>query len=230
MALGNTPRRETNFTVEMNKSFSFSIWFKAADDTPVDLSNAELRFVAGEMAHRGGNEVLVATAVMTDLPGMMQFDFQAEDLAIDPGSYAYDVTLIPESGYSTPILKGVFEVGTNTDEYVENVYTSEVSTGSDITVYLNEHDVVEVTVERVDGLFVLTQELISDFRDEIAAAQVTLAASADAAAESAQQAFTSADELRHWFNTVGFPFWKGSQAQYDAIPVKNPDVLYLITA
>jgi hypothetical protein len=231
MAFGNTPRRETNIAVEANKSFAFGILFKAQDGTPVDLSTSTLRFVAAELGHRGGNEVLsVVASTMDENAAMQQFEFQAEDLALPPGSYPYDVTLIPESGYSTPILKGTLEIGSNTDVDTSNVYTSDVTTGSNVTVYLNQHDLVEVTIERVDGLFMLVQELIKDFRDEVIGWQTGILASVDAAAASSTDAAYQADLLRGWFNSVGFPFWKGTQAEYDALPTKDPNVLYLITA
>lgn len=231
MAFGNTPRRETNIAVEANKSFAFGIFFKAQDGTPVDLTDSTLRFVAAELGHRGGSEVLsVVASPMDENTAMQQFEFQAEDLALPPGSYPYDVTLIPSSGYSTPILKGTLEIGSNTDVDTSNVYSSGVSTGSDVTVYLNQHDLVEVTIERVDGLFMLVTEAIRDFKEEIEAASIVLQQQVDAAASSATDAANSADELRGWFNSVGFPFWKGTQAEYDAIPVKDPNVLYLIIA
>lgn len=160
---------------------------------------------------------------------MQQFEFQAEDLALDAGSYAYDITLIPPSGYSIPILKGQLEVGANSDLDTDNVFT-DISTGTDIIVDLAGTDVVEVTIERVDGLFMLVKELLEDFRAEIAAAQASMDAKVAAAAASAQIASDKAAQLEGWFNSVGFPFWKGTQAEYDAIPVKDPNVLYLIVA
>lgn len=229
MALGNTPRRETNIAVEANKSYAFGVWFKTTDNTPVDLTDSELRFVATENAYHTGAEVISKVAIpMLDQTDMQQFEFQAEDLALLPGSYSYDITLIPPSGYSIPILKGQLEIGANSDEDTRNVY-SDISTGTDVIVSLHGTDVVEVTVERVDGLFMLVKELIADFREEIAAVQLQIAATAEAAAASAQEAADQALELRGWFNSVGFPFWKGSQQEYDAITTKNPDVLYLIT-
>jgi hypothetical protein len=230
MALGNTPRRETNIAVEANKSYAFGVWFKSADETPIDLTDSVLRFVATENAYHTGAEVISKVAVpMLDQPDMQQFEFQAEDLALDAGSYAYDITLIPPSGYSIPILKGQLEVGANSDLDTDNVFT-DISTGTDIIVDLAGTDVVDVTIERVDGLFMLVQELIADFRAEIAAAQAAMNATAAAAAASAQIASDKAAQLEGWFNSVGFPFWKGTQAEYDAIPVKDPNVLYLIVA
>lgn len=230
MALGNTPRRETNIAVEANKSYSFGIWFKTAEGTPVDLTGSELRFVATENAYHNGAEVISLVAIpMLDQPDMQQFEFQAEDLALTPGSYSYDVTLVPPSGYSIPILKGQLEIGTNSDQDISNTF-SDVSTGTDVIVQLNGTDVVEVTVERVDGLFMLVKELLEDFRAEIAAAQASMDAKVAAAAASAQIASDKAAQLEGWFNSVGFPFWKGTQAEYDAIPVKDPNVLYLIVA
>jgi hypothetical protein len=230
MALGNTPRRETNIAVEANKSYAFGVWFKSADETPIDLTDSVLRFVATENAYHTGAEVISKVAVpMLDQPDMQQFEFQAEDLALDAGSYAYDITLIPPSGYSIPILKGQLEVGANSDLDTDNVFT-DISTGTDIIVDLAGTDVVEVTIERVDGLFMLVKELLEDFRAEIAAAQASMDAKVAAAAASAQIASDKAAQLEGWFNSVGFPFWKGTQAEYDAIPVKDPNVLYLIVA
>ena len=230
MALGNTPRRETNIAVEANKSYSFGIWFKTAEGTPVDLTGSELRFVATENAYHNGAEVISLVAIpMLDQPDMQQFEFQAEDLSLTPGSYSYDVTLVPPSGYSIPILKGQLEIGANSDLDTSNTFT-DVATGTDVIVQLNGSDVVEVTVERVDGLFMLVRELLSDFRDELAAVQLQLVAIAEAAAASAQDASNKAEELRGWFNSVGFPFWKGTQAEYDALPAVDPNTLYLIVA
>lgn len=230
MALGNTPRRETNIAVEANKSYAFGVWFKSADETPIDLTDSVLRFVATENAYHTGAEVISKVAVpMLDQPDMQQFEFQAEDLALAAGSYAYDITLIPPSGYSIPILKGQLEVGANSDLDTDNVFT-DISTGTDIIVDLAGTDVVEVTIERVDGLFMLVKELLEDFRAEIAAAQASMDAKVAAAAASAQIASDKAAQLEGWFNSVGFPFWKGTQAEYDAIPVKDPNVLYLIVA
>jgi hypothetical protein len=230
MAIGNTPRQETNIAVEANKSFSFGVWLRTSDGTPVDLTDSELRFVATEQVRRSGLEVLSITAVpMLDQPDMQQFEFQAEDLALTPGAYSYDITLYPPSGYSVPILKGHLEVGINADEDTANTFTN-VGTGTDVTVYLKEHDVVQVTVERVDGLFMLVRELIDDFRVEITDMRSAMQAIADTAEASAQTSANYANELRGWFESVGFPFWKGTQAQYDAIPVKDPNVLYLVIA
>jgi hypothetical protein len=206
------------------------VWFKSADNTPIDLTDSVLRFVATENAYHTGAEVISKVAVpMLDQPDMQQFEFQAEDLALDAGSYAYDITLIPPSGYSIPILKGQLEVGANSDLDTDNVFT-DISTGTDIIVDLAGTDVVEVTIERVDGLFMLVKELLEDFRAEIAAAQASMDAKVAAAAASAQIASDKAAQLEGWFNSVGFPFWKGTQAEYDAIPVKDPNVLYLIVA
>jgi hypothetical protein len=166
---------------------------------------------------------------MLDQPDMQQFEFQAEDLALTPGTYSYDVTLLPPSGYSIPLLKGQLEIGANSDEDTSNTY-SNISTGTDVTVQLENPDVVEVTVERVDGLFMLVQELLEDFRQEMAASEARVNASAAAADASAQLSANYANELRGWMASVGFPFWKGTQAEYDAIPVKDPNVLYLIIA
>lgn len=229
MAIGNTPRRETNISVEANKSFIFGIWFKTTDETPVDLTGSTVRFVATEL--NSTREVLSKDgAQWVDNAAVTHFEFQAEDLALTPATYSYDVTLYAPSGYSTPLLKGDLEVGSNTDVDTSNVFPTGIGTGMDVTVTLGDLNLVEITVERVDGLFQLVQDMIEDFRNELVIHTNTVTGLKNAAHSSAQNAAFSANELRTWLNNVQFPFWKGTQAEYDAIPVKNPDGLYLIVA
>ena len=228
MALGNTPRRETNIAVEASKSYMLGLYFKAPDDTPVDLTGCIVRFVATDPPQRGATEVLSVVADMARAEvGLVQFKFQAADLTLEPGSYAYDVTLVPPSGYSTPILKGYLEIGSNTDLDDTNVYT-EFNSQSDITVTYAQGDQVTIEIERVDGLYIVVTSLIEDFK-------VDMQAQVDAAADSAQESLNSANlsaqyaaSMQAWLDNAGFPFWKGTQAQFDTITQKR-EILYLIT-
>lgn len=148
MILGNTPTKEVSFAVEANKSFAFGMTFQTLDELPANLTGCTIRLVAVEPAHLGGTEVLNKTAVVTTpANGYAQFNLQATDLALDPNSYAYDVTLVWLYGYSLPIIKGFLEVGSNNDFDTSNVYTT-VTVGSDVTVTLDRGDVVKVVVER----------------------------------------------------------------------------------
>ena len=91
MALGNTPRRETNIAVEASKSYVLGLMFqqRANEDTPepVDLTNCIVRLVATDPPSRGSSEVLSILATI-DQPetGLAQFKFQAADLTLEPGS------------------------------------------------------------------------------------------------------------------------------------------------
>lgn len=227
MALGNTPRRETNIAVEASKSYVLGLRFIMTDGSPVDLTDAIIRFVATDPPQRGNTEVLNLTAVM-DQPasGMAQFKFQAADLTLEPGTYAYDVTLVPPSGYSTPILKGFLEVGSNTDLDDSNVYGA-LNVVSDITVTWGQGDNITIEIERVDGLFLVVTNLITQFTEDMQAEVDKAAASAQAALNSANIAAQHEDAMQAWLDNAGFPFWKGTQAQYDAL-IKKPEVLYLI--
>lgn len=233
MVLGNTPRRETNIAVEASKSYVLGLYFvqqsanESDDPFPLDLTGCQVRFVMAEPPQRGSTEVLSMLGVI-DQPetGLAQLKFQAADLTLEPGSYAYDVTLVPTSGYSTPILKGYVEIGANTDLYDENVYT-DLNITTDITVMVAGHDSVTVVIERVDGMFLVVSELIENFT-------VDMQAQVDAAAGSAQDALTYANEaegykneMQVWLNNAGFPFWQGTQEQYDLL-TKTSDILYLI--
>lgn len=227
MALGNTPRRETNIAVEASKSYVLGLYFVMVDGSPVDLTDCVLRLVATDPPQRGSTEILSLSAVIEQpLTGLAQFKFQASDLSLEPGSYSYDVTLIPLSGYSTPILKGYIEIGANTDLDDSNVYTDLNITG-DITVTMEGHDLVTVEIERVDGMFLVVSRLIEEFTVDMQEQVGAAAGSAQASLNSANQSASYAALMQTWLDNAGFPFWKGTQAQYDAIAHKD-EVLYLI--
>lgn len=228
MTLGNTPRRETNISVEASKSYALGLRFVMTDGAPVDLTDCVIRFVATDPPQRGSAEVLSLVAVMDQpLAGFAQFRFQAADLTLEPGSYAYDVTLVPPSGYSSPILKGYLEVGGNTDLDDTNVFGN-LNTTSDITVVMDEHDAITIEIERVDGMFLVVTKLIEEFT-------VDMQGQVDAAAGFAQDSLNSANlsaqyaaSMQAWLDNAGYPFWKGTQAEYNAI-TKKREILYLIT-
>ena len=227
MALGNTPRRETIISVEASKSYALGMRFVDEDGEPIDLTDSVLRFVATDPPQRGSTEVLNVLATV-DLPesGLALFKFQAADLTLEATSYAYDVTLISPSGYSTPILKGYLEIGTNTDLDDSNVY-EDLNITTDITVTIGAGDTITIVIERVDGMFLVVSRLIEDFAIEMQR-QVGLAADhALDALGSANRAYGYSEEMRAWLDNAGFPFWKGTQAEFDALDKKR-EFLYLI--
>jgi hypothetical protein len=228
VALGNTPRRETNISVEASKSYALGMRFIMEDGAPVDITGCIVRLVMAEPPQRGNTEVLNLVAFMdAPLNGLCSFRFQAEDLAVEPYQYAFDITLVPPSGYSTPILKGFIDVGPNTDLDDTNVY-SELNSTSDVTVTLVENDVVQIVIERVDGMFLVVSALIVQFEQDMQAQVDAAAASAQASLNSANLSASYAQEMQVWLDNAGYPFWKGTQAQYDLI-AKKGEFLYLIT-
>jgi hypothetical protein len=228
VVLGNTPTKETSFAVEANKSYAFGVWFRTAKGDELDISDCTVRLVVADASYRGGSELIVLEAVpVGDSHGLVQFQFQAEDLSLDPGAYPYDITLIPSSGYSTPILKGFIEVGANTDLDTSNRYTS-VNRGSDITAYMEGTDLVYVTIERVDGLYTVVEEMIRDVMKRMQEQTALAAAAVKEAQDAAAFSKAYADELRTWLTSVGYPFWEGTQEQYNDIPSPQPSILYLI--
>ena len=227
MALGNTPRRETIISVEASKSYALGMRFVDEDGEPIDLTDCVLRFVATDPPQRGSTEVLNVLATI-DLPltGQALFKFQASDLTLEATSYAYDVTLLPPSGYSTPILKGYLEIGTNTDLDDTNVY-EDLNVTTDITVTLGVGDTITIVIERVDGMFLVVSKLIEDFAIEMQKQVDKPADSAQDALGSANRAYGYSEEMREWLDNAGFPFWKGTQAEFDALDKKR-EFLYLI--
>ena len=228
MSLGNTPNRETSISVEASKSYAFGLRFVDVEDQPISVEGSVIRFVATEPVYQGSNEVIIKEAShVLDTAGFVQFEFQAEELALDPGSYNYDITLIPPTGYSTPLLKGSLNVGSNTDTDVSNVY-SDVTVGSDVTVTLSAGDVIQLTLEQVDGLYLVTTSLIETFTSDMEALVSDATTEADRAAAEAARAEQARDQMTDWLNATGFPFWKGTQEAYNALSPKSAQVLYLI--
>lgn len=228
--IGNTPRRETNIHVEANKSFAFGIHFvNAVSGGDLDLTGTTVRMAVAQQPHLGGTEVLNLEAVhIADVQGLVQFQFQASDLAMPNGSYYYDVTLVTTQGYSVPILKGFLEVGTNTDQDISNVFT-DIHADSEITAAIGNSNVVEITVERIDGMLSVTQGLILDFE----ARMEVEVGKAETAATDAQfwSNKTTADIAAHQthMDEMGFPYWKGTTAQYQQLAQPDQNVLYLLT-
>lgn len=223
--LGNTPRKETVIPVEAGKSYAFGMRFRDPNGKPIDLADAVVRMV---VANPGGGELMVLEAVhIADLSGLVQFQFQAADLSLAPAAYPFDITILPSSGYSTPLVKGYVEVGSNTDQDSSNVY-DKVDRSTEISVVMGGTDVVEIVIERVDGMYEIIEEMLRDalgkMHKELAAAKTAAAA----AESSAVQSQRFADELREWLTSVGYPFWQGSQSEYDSIPSPAKDILYLI--
>lgn len=165
MPIGNTPKHETNIAVEYGKSFSFGVWLRDKDDKHLDLTGVKLRFVARKQPRHRGTVVIEKVAIPAHGANWMQhFEFQADDLALPPGEYPYDITLEAKDGYSTPLVKGYLIIGANADDYTNNVYPENSGMTTDITVQIRHRDVVKITVERVDGMFKYVQQMIHDFR------------------------------------------------------------------
>ena len=150
--LGNTPLRQTNFFLERGKSFAFTVSFVDKADKPLDMTAAELRLVVEEPKNFGGAEVIDIVAFEEDpANGVLRFQLQASDLLLEPAEYPYDVTLVPDMGYSSPILKGIFIIGYNTDDRTDNVYTG-VDLSNGLVVTLDQGNAIKICMDYAIGL------------------------------------------------------------------------------
>lgn len=126
MKLGNTPDSRNDFFLEQGKSFAFTLRFylDTEEDAPYDLIGATVRLVVSPPPYTDDvAPVLTSVALPIDLDdARVQFQLQAHELDFDPGQYPYDVTLVSANGYSTPVLKGFFNVGWNADDDTSNNY------------------------------------------------------------------------------------------------------------
>ena len=157
MSLGNTPSRHHGFQLEQFKSFAFLMKFhlkEVVDDVylPYSLVGATVRLVVRAPEYQGGDVLLEIVGVPVDAAaGTVRFSLQAADLSMDPDDYPYDITLITESEYSTPVMKGVFTVGSNTDTNSDNVFDF-TSPGTEIDVEIHNGATVNVGIKNPDFL------------------------------------------------------------------------------
>lgn len=146
--LGNTPRSYTLFRLDRAKSFAFEVRFVDEDGVAADMTGAVVRMVVEQPDYLGGAEVINATADMTNAEGgRALFALQATDTDLDPETYALDITVVADSGYSVPIVKGGVEIVFNVDDDTSNVYSGPNLT-SGIEVVLSGTDIIQV---RLDG-------------------------------------------------------------------------------
>ena len=88
---------------------------------------------------------------------------------------------------------------------------------------------VTLSVGIVTSVFaaLVVSRLIEDFAIEMQKQVDKAADSAQDALGSANRAYGYSEEMREWLDNAGFPFWKGTQAEFDALDKKR-EFLYLI--
>lgn len=158
MTLGNTPVCRNDFFLEQRKSFAFLMHFQLRDravraETPdFDLTDSTVRIVVRYPQHLGGEKVIETEADEVELTeGRVQFRLQAIDLELDPEAYPYDITLLTPNGYTTPVMKGFFNIGSNTDTDSSNVFDL-TNPNTWIEVGIINSAVVQVRINNPDFL------------------------------------------------------------------------------
>lgn len=150
--LGNTPTKLTNFYLDRGKSFAFAVTFEDKHHEPFDTTGSEVRIVVEEPEHFGGAEVIAIPAEEVDASiGHYQFQLQATDLLLEPAEYPYDITLVSASGYSTPVVKGAFVIGSNTDDDAGNVYPG-IYSGQSLVATLDNGAVIKLCLDFAEGI------------------------------------------------------------------------------
>lgn len=191
--LGNSPRSHTTLTLERAKSFAFGMRFRDTRRHPVDVDAAEVRLVISKPRHRGGEQLVVKDAEVVDAAlGLIQFPLQAADLDLAEGEYPFVVVLEGATGYSTAVLKGTIDILDNAESESAARQYSGVNPGTNLAVALEEGNVVNVTVENVDGLSLIVEERITDFADQMDSKLVVAEGQAAEAADQADAATIAA--------------------------------------
>lgn len=190
-SLSNSPKRETLIRLEARKSYAFGLHYvNRANSSNVDLTGSTTRFVVKNAA---GTVVLnkTATILTPATVGLAQVTLQASELSLAPGEYSYALTLQGATGYSTLVMKGPLEIEENSDDATTGTFAS-INPSTNLAVYLESGDTVEVQVDSVDGMFTQVAQTISDFQTAQAAAIADLDVKKNQAATSATQAASSA--------------------------------------
>lgn len=188
--LSSSPQQQTFIRAEARKSFAVTFYLVKQDDTPVDLTDAEMNMVIAQPAYKGGAIVLNKNATMVDAElGIMRVDIQAAELDLPAYEYLMVTTLVSAEGYSSAVLTGGFEVVANPDP-AESVYNG-VTPPLGLTLTLRDSNKVTVRVNHHPD------SVLQAFSDQAEAAyqgaqvaSISAAASAVSAAASATAAQT----------------------------------------
>lgn len=173
MILGNTPSSQNDFYLEQKKSFAFTMRFylkELVNDArvPYPLTDAVVRLAVDQPARLGGASVIQAFAEDLDPEnGSVQFRLQASDLDLEVGDYPYDITLLSGNGYTSPVMKGVFHIGSNADDDASNIYSFsssgldlgvEIHNGATVAIHIDNPDFLMGPPGRTVGLFIQDNE------------------------------------------------------------------------
>ena len=114
--ISNSPREAVVLEVEARKSFSFGVWVKTSNGSPVDLLDTEFSLTVGRLNkdHTVDNKLDVAGTVDAPSLGFVRFNVQASELDFEPGTYQFTVVMIALN-YGTALVKGDFVLIQNTE-------------------------------------------------------------------------------------------------------------------
>ena len=150
--LGNTPTKQTNFFLDRGKSFAFAVMFEDKHEQPLDMTGGEVRIVVEEPQHFGGAEVIQVRAEEVDASvGHFEFELQASELLLEPAEYPYDITFLSASNYSTPVVKGFFVIGDNTDDDVSNTYPG-IDSSQGVKVVWDNGATIKLCLDFAEGI------------------------------------------------------------------------------
>lgn len=189
MTLGNVPLAHTLLRLGARQSYALGIKFlNRKDGSPVDITGATITMRARKPKRWGSTTAfeIVAVPIGDMVLGHAQFDMQAETLDLEPASYSFTVTLKSVNDYSTPALMGTIEIVDNDNDDAEGTFPT-LSPNTQLAAYMENGDVVEVQIDKVDGPTSVVSLMLSQADDMLTAAQ----AAADAAGDSASAAGAS---------------------------------------
>lgn len=141
-----SPQEHSLLVFEARKSASFGVFFTDANDAPLDVSTATVTLAfAPQTRAVGSAPVLTVVAEPRPDLGWKRFNIQASQLALNPGSYDFTMTVVLE-GYSFVPMKGTLELVENTDLSATSTTFTIPSTTTNLKVALRPASTVVVSL------------------------------------------------------------------------------------
>jgi hypothetical protein len=151
MYLGNATEDPVVVRAMARKSFALGLYIQDYNGRPLDINGCVIRIVMrknvpSSTVDDSANLITNSTAAnLAPLVGFARFEFQATDLDHKPGEYMYTVVMIDDTGFSTVLLHGPFELIQNTEfSSLSDTYTTADAFSQAIAIQLREQSIVQV--------------------------------------------------------------------------------------
>jgi hypothetical protein len=187
--ISTSPDQVTYMRVERGYPLAVKLVFTKSDNSPIDLTNHFLLFYLRQPQHKGGEAIDTEAEITLDEPntrGRALLYIQGDPLDLDAGEYPFAISVTPNGGMSTLVVKGVLEVVENANTVGVPDFTT-VTPPSELAIKVTERNRIVIKTNHMPDE--ILRVLAAAASDSAGDAQE----SADAAAASAAAAVGTVD-------------------------------------